>query len=193
MALSWDDVRESVNYPLFLKPPKEQFRYRFVTLDEKLENAHLLLDTDTIEIWHKTAPVKTRLYHGGNPLNQEEPSGVFFVSLERRSAEKYGPVSVYEIEDYVQLRVDNIFFDTVAANYGFDIDLSTYDSWEELDNAIDDGKLSDAIRQAEYNAHKILQKAEEDWDEPLIIGSYQDEEFGFFPRAQDYLSPVEEF
>jgi hypothetical protein len=187
-GLDWEDVHESVNYGDFLKLPKDQFRNRFKSKELQIENAHLLLEANTGEAWHRRVPKGVPLYHGGSPLDISK-NVPFFVSLSRTSAEKYGPVTVYQIET-ADLNVDCILWDQLAANYGFDVDLSQYEDWEALDDDIDGGAtFSELKHAAEYMAHSILIDAEKTWESPLVIGSYEDEEFGFFPTAQQFLVP----
>jgi FNIP Repeat len=186
-GLDWEDVRESENYGNFLKLPKDQFRNRFKSKKSQIKNAHLLLEADSGQAWHGRVPKGVPLYHGGSPLDISK-NVPFFVSLSRNSAEKYGPVTVYQIET-ANLNVDWILWDQLAANYGFDVDLSQYEDWEALDFDIDSGTFSETKHAAEHMAHSILIDAEKTWESPLVIGSYEDQEFGFFPTAQQFLVP----
>jgi len=183
----WDTVEESSNYEQgTLTPPDMQFRLFGYDDEEELENATDLLFQDN-DMGYRAPPytnIGTVVYHGGKPLSDDKyikDLRPFFVSLNRTDAEKYGPVTTYRIVKKYYVR--SILWDQVAANYGWDIDLDKYKTWDEVDDAIDYGNYSDKQHEAEANAHKILSKAYLLKGKPLVIGSWQDEEFGFFPSA----------
>lgn len=183
--VSWDTIEGSRNnHEGTLLHIDEQFRNRYPTLEERLQHASELLDVDTYA-YGLTAPytqVNEIVYHGGKPLS-DATNVVFFVSKNKADAEKYGPVTSYRITQ--KIPVHNILWDQLAANYGFDVNFSKYKNWEDFDEDFDSGTFDKAQKKAEINAHKLLTKAYA--NEPLVIGSNQDEEYGFFPSAHTAL------
>ena len=183
----WDTIEESRNYGEgTLVSPDMEFRGFEYDDDEELENASDLLYQENDMGYRPPpyTPIGIIVYHGGKPLSDNKyfkELHPFFVSLNRDDAKKYGPVTTYKITK--QYPVRSILWDQLASNYGWDIDLDKYKTWEEVDDAIDGGDYSDEQHEAEAKAHKILSKASMLKGEPLVIGSGQDEEFGFFPSA----------
>lgn len=79
-------------------------------------------------------------------------------------------------------------YDQLAANYGFDVDLTQFETVNDFDDYI---SFSDEpVKDAEYAAHRLLAIKSSRDGKPLIIGSWQDNEFGFFPSAYDALEEI---
>lgn len=185
--IGWDTVDESRNYGEgTLYPPDEQFRNIYTTEAEQIENADILLQSeDTSYQALSRIEEGTIVYHGG-PLLSDNPPGVFFVSLNKEDTVKYGPMSTYRVTK--TLPVTSILWDQMAAGYGFDVDFYGYKNWDQFDDDFDMGRFSNVQKETEMKAHIVLAKAFA--DRPLVIGSQQDEEFGFFPSARDALQQI---
>ncbi len=186
--LTWTEIEnesEAVQRGEFVIP-EEQFRNQDYTESEMIENAYDLLYPKDYSDY--SVPVGTIVYHGGITLDEarKKPHYVFFVSTEREDAEKYGPITEYRVVKNYPFYT--IMYDQLAANYGFDVDISQFKTVEEFDDYI---SFSDeTVKEAEYAAHRILDIRSKEDEDPLVIGSWQDNEFGFFPTAYDALEPL---
>lgn len=192
-APSWERIECSRNYPDTLLPPDDQFRNVFTTHRERVDNALALFELDTPHDLFNGPPVGTLVYHGGAPLQRRRGAtrgGVFYVSMARSDALRYAggveeDVHVYRIVKPFECY--SILWDELAASYGFDVDLARYTTWKQFDEDFDMGEFGDAQRAAEYAAHALLREYSERERLPLVVCSWQDSEFGFFPTAYDCL------
>ena len=157
MGITWDDVKaesEAVSSDEFVIP-EEQFRNQGYTKRQALENAYDLLYPKRLSRF--SVPIGTIVYHGGKTLEEarKEPHYVFFVSLNRVDAEKYGPVTEYRIvKNYPSY---TILYDQLAANYGFDVDLRSFNSVEEFDDflSFSGDEVKEAFKQANHSGPRL--------------------------------------
>ena len=194
MKPSWNtlDLTE-ISQQGVLYPPENQYRnlYEPNEEDERIDNAMDILSTpEGKQDW--TPEVGTIVYHGGHPLDAaalRELDRVFYVSMTREAAEKYGPVTEYRIAKKYKSTV--VMWDQVAAGYGFDVTFDGYDTWEDFEDDFSGGAFGDAQKEAERSAHILLSKMCKKKKTPLVISSWEDDEYGFFCTALDALEPVE--
>lgn len=196
-APSWERIGCSRNYPDTLLPPDEQFRNIFVTHQERVANALALFETEKAHALFNGPAVGTLVYHGGGePMRRMrgvKRGGVFYVSMKRSTALRYANgveahVHVYRVVRPFECR--EILWDEMAASYGFHVDLARYASWKKFDEDFDWGEFGDAQREAEYAAHALLREYSDRAQLPLVLCSWQDREFGFFPSAYSCLEFV---
>lgn len=190
---SWDTVENSINYGTYFHRPEDQFRSGDIDSAAVLDNALMLLNPNCTDAGkHPWPSIGTIVYHGGAVgLNEYPRDRPFFFSVSKEAAEDYGHVTSYKIKKDLQYAVNYIHWDVIAGNYGFDIDFSVYDTWEEFDNGFDCADFNADQKAAEREAHKVLVLYTNARRKHVVISSSQDEEFGIFPFSFDALQQIE--